>query len=673
MTVYCGGKKRGARHGMVGGSMTFCSGTKNFVEKNFSMGCISSRIAPSFKYTEDDSTTVVFKMMSTPTDAEQSLESLSTGNINVTDALLAVTVLLAEPIGCQYFVEYLDTINSASMYHLWVNMEEYKLYNNQQSMFVKACHIYDQFFENRNALTSKVILKEEYNKISNICGVKDRNSVKKDIESDKCDATLFENVTKRCLVMLSEYYMSFILSVQYQKMNELVQKKYNRVQINDFVYYSVIGRGGYGLVLHCKKKSTGIHYAMKIQPKSELRLANEAEPWKVCSEMSTFACCKHPYIVELSYAFQSSKFAMMVLSLGTCGSLGDYLYTHGVVSEDLVGFYAAELVSVLGYLHSKGLIYRDLKPGNILLNADGHIQLVDFGTVSDVQGHVYSIFNDTDLMSPFMTNIQPEEQLSIRSNITSSESDDNFLKTKSVVGTVKYMAPEMFSLLCAQEGMFSSDYLFKDEASSASYSFSIDWWSLGATMYRLLTGKYVTKTDTARVYLKHPTPELLELVLSEMKDIDYGPFRTNYPLLNVLQGLLTINPLERLGSGAGGIQDIKNHEYFKGVNWELVDRKGVVPFYVPKANAHVPSQKKHKNAWKYHMGKLFMFKKEYQLHELIILAGKRKWLEDTTTHENDDFLMRDDEIFKKYFDKWNYISRDALEKECAMQQQKKKT
>jgi serine/threonine protein kinase len=85
----------------------------------------------------------------------------------------------------------------------------------------------------------------------------------------------------------------------------------------------------------------------------------------------------------LDYAFQTRQLAIMLLGLSTAGDLSKVLLRtpEERLPEERVRFYSAEIILALCYLHQRGLMYRDLKPNNVLLNDDGHIQLVDLGGV----------------------------------------------------------------------------------------------------------------------------------------------------------------------------------------------------------------------------------------------------------------------------------------------------
>lgn len=93
--------------------------------------------------------------------------------------------------------------------------------------------------------------------------------------------------------------------------------KYNRVRVDDFEYFSKLGEGGFGFVVHCRKKSTQKHYAMKIQTKVGLLECFSDDMSRVDFEKQAFASCEHPFIVNLDYAFQTDSLVIMLLGLST--------------------------------------------------------------------------------------------------------------------------------------------------------------------------------------------------------------------------------------------------------------------------------------------------------------------------------------------------------------------
>ena len=196
------------------------------------------------------------------------------------------------------------------------------------------------------------------------------------------------------------------LFTPYQDTEEYTQGKidlrsvYNRVDVDDFEYYNMLGNGGFGFVVHCMKKSTGIHYAMKIQTKIGLLECFSDCPQRVIFEKQALAQCNHPFVVSMAYAFQTQSLTLMVMELCSAGTLLEAAAEcpGNVLPPERLVFYAAEIVSALAFIHRMGLIYRDVKPHNILLNADGHIQLVDMGGVIDVGGAVLGYDNNKDEM-----------------------------------------------------------------------------------------------------------------------------------------------------------------------------------------------------------------------------------------------------------------------------------
>jgi hypothetical protein len=194
------------------------------------------------------------------------------------------------------------------------------------------------------------------------------------------------------LLLFHKVYAAFKEWPRFVEMKTKMSKTYNNVGVDDFDYMGVIGKGGFGLVCDVRKRSSGIRYAMKIQAKTGIVQDFGNEAWRACLEMRAFASCKHPFIVGLCAAFQTDSLLILVMTLGTWCDLSKLLRAHGPLSYNHVRFYSAEITCALTYLHAKHFVYRDLKPANVLLNADGHIQLVDFGSVCDLSGKTLGKF-----------------------------------------------------------------------------------------------------------------------------------------------------------------------------------------------------------------------------------------------------------------------------------------
>lgn len=200
-----------------------------------------------------------------------------------------------------------------------------------------------------------------------------------------------------------------------------------KVGPDDFQTLKVIGKGAFGTVTLVKHKVSGSLYAMKVLKKASLVLhLKEAEHTK--AERQILEDVSHPFIVKLFYAFQTKEKLHMILEYASGGELFTQLAAERMFSEEVASFYAAELVLALEHLHSLGIIYRDLKPENCLLDTDGHVVLTDFG----------------------LSKVSVDE------------------KTNTVCGTVEYMAPEVLMEM--------------------HYDQTVDWWSLGVLMYDMLTG-----------------------------------------------------------------------------------------------------------------------------------------------------------------------------------------
>ncbi|CAM9347467.1 unnamed protein product [Chrysoparadoxa australica] len=203
----------------------------------------------------------------------------------------------------------------------------------------------------------------------------------------------------------------------------------SKPSVDNFSMLRVLGKGSYGKVVLVRKKDSGVLYAMKVLKKDDVVNKRQVERTKI--ERRVLGNIEHPFLMKLHYAFQTEKKLYLVLDYCPGGELFFHLSRYKRFPEGVVRFYAAELVLALKHLHDSGIIYRDIKPENILLDAKGHLSLGDFGLAKD--------------------------------NIT-----DATTGAQSVCGTPEYMAPEVIN--------------------KTGHGTSVDWWGLGMLMYEMLTG-----------------------------------------------------------------------------------------------------------------------------------------------------------------------------------------
>jgi serine/threonine protein kinase len=223
-----------------------------------------------------------------------------------------------------------------------------------------------------------------------------------------------------------------------------------KMTVEDFSFLKVIGKGSFGKVLLVRKRDTNKVYAMKVLTKSKILKKNEVGHTK--SEKAILVKLHNPFLVKLHYSFQDSDRLFFVMDYVNGGELFFHLQKEKRFTEDRVKFYTAEIVLGIEYLHKNGVIYRDLKPENLLLTRYGHIIMTDFGL--------------------------SKEGLHTKD-----------ARTATFCGTPEYLAPEVL------EGN--------------GYSKAIDWWSFGTLMFEMLTGlPPFYCEDVQQMYTKIMTADL---------------------------------------------------------------------------------------------------------------------------------------------------------------------
>ncbi|EOD12624.1 hypothetical protein EMIHUDRAFT_52924, partial [Emiliania huxleyi CCMP1516] len=151
--------------------------------------------------------------------------------------------------------------------------------------------------------------------------------------------------------------------------------------LEDFKVVRVLGEGGFGQVIEVIKRDCGVHYALKVMRKEMLKECLGSS-WrkKIALEQSILATLQHPFLVNLKYAFQNPEFLLLVMDLVPQGDLSEFVLTKRRLTPPQVKWAIMETVEVMGYIHGQSILYRDLKPENLL----GHVRLIDMGLAARV-------------------------------------------------------------------------------------------------------------------------------------------------------------------------------------------------------------------------------------------------------------------------------------------------
>ncbi|KAL1202711.1 putative serine/threonine protein kinase IREH1 [Cardamine amara subsp. amara] len=320
----------------------------------------------------------------------------------------------------------------------------------------------------------------------------------------------------------------------------------DRTSIDDFVIIKPISRGAFGRVFLAKKRTTGDLFAIKVLKKADMIRKNAVE--SILAERDILINVRNPFVVRFFYSFTCRDNLYLVMEYLNGGDLYSLLRNLGCLEEDIVRVYIAEVVLALEYLHSEGVVHRDLKPDNLLIAHDGHIKLTDFG-LSKV-----GLINSTDdLAGPAVsgTSLLDEEE----SRLAASEDQLERRKKRSAVGTPDYLAPEI--LLGTGHGA------------------TADWWSVGIILFELIVGIPPFNAE-------HPQ-QIFDNILNRKIPWPHVPEQMSAEAYDIIDRFLTEDPHQRLG--ARGAAEVKQHIFFKDINWDTLARQKAA--FVPASESAI--------------------------------------------------------------------------------------
>jgi protein kinase A len=258
----------------------------------------------------------------------------------------------------------------------------------------------------------------------------------------------------------------------------------NAVKWTDLEVIETIGQGAFGRVKIAQHSSTGNTYALKCMKKMLVVQGGQLD--NVASECGLLETSLHPFILRMHAAYQDETQLYMLLEIILGGELYTLLQASKKFAVGQASFYTACVVAAIGYLNSMDIVYRDIKPENLLLDAEGYVKVVDFGFAKVIDKRSYSF-----------------------------------------CGTPEYMPPEI--MMCKPHHL------------------PCDWWSIGILVFEMLTGGSPFDTDSEEPYAIYEN--VICFANTGEPPIPY-PWLFNWKAKDFVNKLLVGEPDERLDTGA---------------------------------------------------------------------------------------------------------------------------
>ncbi|XP_020220585.1 serine/threonine-protein kinase D6PKL2 [Cajanus cajan] len=372
---------------------------------------------------------------------------------------------------------------------------------------------------------------------------------------------------------------------------QLVRSKDGVLGLGHFRLLKRLGCGDIGSVYLSELSGTKCYFAMKVMDKGSL--ASRKKLLRAQTEREILQSLDHPFLPTLYTHFETEKFSCLVMEFCPGGDLHTLRQKQPGkhFPEQAVKFYVAEVLLALEYLHMLGIVYRDLKPENVLVRDDGHIMLSDFDlslrcAVSPTLVKTSSMDSEPLRKNPVYC-VQPaciEPPSCIQPSCVApttcfsprlfSSKSKKERKPKTEIGNQVSPLPELIAEPTDARSMSfvgTHEYLAPEIIKGEGHGSAVDWWTFGIFLYELLFGKTPFKGSGNRATLFNVVGQPLRFPEAPV---------VSFAARDLIRGLLVKEPQHRLAYKRGATE-IKQHPFFEGVNWALI--RCATPPEIPKA------------------------------------------------------------------------------------------
>lgn len=360
---------------------------------------------------------------------------------------------------------------------------------------------------------------------------------------------------------------------------QAVRAKVGALGMGHFRHLKKLGCGDIGSVYLSELSGTKCYFALKIMDKESL--ATRKKLLRAQTEREILQSLDHPFLPTLYTHFETEKFSCLVMEFCPGGDLHTLRQRQPGkhFSEQAVKFYVAEVLLALEYLHMLGIVYRDLKPENVLVREDGHIMLSDFDLSLRCAVSPTLVKSSVLESEPLRRNpvycVQPAciEPSCIQPSCVApttcfgprlfSSKSKKDRKPKNEMGNQVSPLPELIAEPTNARSMSfvgTHEYLAPEIIKGEGHGSAVDWWTFGIFLYELLFGKTPFKGSGNRATLFNVVGQPLKFPESPV---------VSFSAKDLIRGLLVKEPQHRLAYKRGATE-IKQHAFFDGVNWALI-------------------------------------------------------------------------------------------------------